>query len=65
LSRIGGDEFVIILEEIQDKQSAILVCQNIMNAFARPILVGNTPISVSMGVAIYDPMSDDTIEDLM
>ena len=67
LSRIGGDEFVIILEEIQDKQSAIHVCQNIMRAFARPILVGNTPISVSLsiGVAIYDPMSDDTIEDLM
>lgn len=67
LSRIGGDEFVIILEEIQDKQSAILVCQNVMKAFAKPILVGNTPISVSLsiGVAIYDPMSDDTIEDLM
>jgi diguanylate cyclase len=67
LSRIGGDEFVIILEEIQDKQSAILVCQNVIKAFAKPILVGNTPISVSLsiGVAIYDPMSDDTIEDLM
>jgi diguanylate cyclase len=67
LSRVGGDEFVIILEEIQNKESVLHVCQNIMKAFAKPILVGNTPISVSLsiGVAIYDPMSDDSIEDLM
>lgn len=67
LSRIGGDEFVIILEEIQNKESVVHVCQNIIESFAKPILVGNTPINVSLsiGIAIYDPMSGDTIEDLM
>lgn len=67
LSRIGGDEFVIILEETQSKDAVIHVCQNIMKAFAKPMLVGNTPISVSLsiGIAIYDPMSGDSIEDLM
>lgn len=67
LSRIGGDEFVIVLEEISNKESAIQVCQNIMKAFSQPVLVGNTPITVSLsiGVAIYDPKSDDTLEDLM
>ncbi len=67
LSRIGGDEFVIVLEEISNKESAIQVCQNIMKTFSQPVLVGNTPITVSLsiGVAIYDPESDDTLEDLM
>lgn len=67
LSRIGGDEFVIVLEEIANKESAIHVCQNIMKAFSQPVLVGNTPITVSLsiGVAIYDPESDETLDDLM
>lgn len=67
LSRIGGDEFVIVLEEIASKESAIHVCQNIMKAFSQPVLVGNTPITVSLsiGVAIYDPESDETLDDLM
>ncbi|MDP2246633.1 MAG: GGDEF domain-containing protein, partial [Nitrosomonadales bacterium] len=67
LSRIGGDEFVIVLEEITKPESATLVTEHIMRTFAEPVLVGNVAIvaSLSIGVAIYQPISGDTIEDLM
>lgn len=67
LSRIGGDEFIIVLEEITDPESATLVTQNIMRIFAEPVLVGNVPIQVSLsiGIAIYRPISGDTLENLM
>ncbi len=67
LSRIGGDEFVIVLEEIIKPESATIVTQNIMKTFAEPVLIGNVAIDVSLsiGVAIYQPISGDTIEDLM
>lgn len=67
LSRIGGDEFVIVLEEIISPESATLVTQNIMKTFAEPVLVGNIPIQVSLsiGIAVYEPISGDTLENLM
>jgi diguanylate cyclase (GGDEF)-like protein len=67
LSRIGGDEFIIVLEEITKPESAAIVTQNIMKTFLEPVLVGNTAVDVSLsiGVSIYYPISGDTIEDLM
>lgn len=67
LSRIGGDEFVIVLEEITTRESAILVTQNIMKTFSEPVLVGNIPIKVSLsiGIAVYEPISGGTLENLM
>lgn len=67
LSRIGGDEFVIVLGEIHSPEAVSVVAQNIIALFEEPILVDRTwlRVSLSIGVAIYDPASSDTIDDLL
>lgn len=59
LSRIGGDEFVILLEEIADPQDARLIADNIMQTFSEPIPIFdmNTLVELSLGIAIYQPES--------
>ena len=59
LSRIGGDEFVIMLEEIANPQDARLIADTIMQAFSEPIPIFdmNTRIELSLGIAIYEPES--------
>lgn len=57
LSRIGGDEFVIVLEEINQAQDVHRIAQNIQQAFVPPLEVFdiNVQVSLSLGAAIYSP----------
>ncbi|CAG0961765.1 putative signaling protein [Methylophilaceae bacterium] len=67
LSRVGGDEFVILLEEIDSPDSARIVAENILSAFKAPITVAGKKVSVSLsiGIAIYQPISGDSADELM
>jgi len=53
-ARFGGDEFVILLEDMNDPIEATLVAQRIMNALAIPFVFGEREVSVtaSIGIAI-------------
>lgn len=53
-ARQGGDEFTILLKEVNDKE-IIEIAKRIIDSFAKPIKVGKEPfnISVSIGIAIY------------
>lgn len=57
LSRIGGDEFIIVLEEINQAQDVHRIAQNIQQAFVPPLEVFdiNVQVSLSLGAAIYRP----------
>lgn len=55
LARFGGDEFAILLENVQGPAQAVKVGRRILNAIRqKPIMVDETPVSlsVSMGMVL-------------
>ena len=55
VSRLGGDEYTIILEGLNNADGAETVAKNILTAFAQPVTLGDREIfaSTSIGIAIY------------
>jgi len=55
LSRLGGDEFTIIIDDVKNTQNAALVCQKILNVLAKPILINQQSLYVttSIGISMY------------
>jgi diguanylate cyclase (GGDEF)-like protein len=54
LSRLGGDEFTILLEQINQVSDAIAVAKAVLREFVKPFDLGNRSLSinVSIGIAI-------------
>ncbi len=54
-ARIGGDEFVVLLPNIQDGQDALRIADKILLALSQPFeLLGKSlPVSASIGIAVY------------
>ena len=55
VSRQGGDEFIILLSEIEDDTDAATIAQKILDALAQPYQIDQHTlhISASMGISIY------------
>ena len=55
LARIGGDEFVAVLGDLDDAAASIPMLQRLLNAVAQPLMVGSVPVqlSASLGVTCY------------
>jgi diguanylate cyclase (GGDEF)-like protein/PAS domain S-box-containing protein len=55
VSRVGGDEFIVILTDISDYDSVKTIADRIINSIveSRPVEGQTIPISASGGVAIY------------
>ena len=55
VARMGGDEFVVLLESIKLPEHAALVSENIRNALSEPVVVYGRSLCVppSIGIAIY------------
>jgi diguanylate cyclase (GGDEF)-like protein len=66
VSRIGGDEFTILLPGLADAEQAIAVSSRIQAALARPIELGGHTLSLraSIGVAIH-PEHGHTVDELL
>src|SRR5208282_3818549 len=54
LSRMGGDEFTILLEDVADPSNAMRVAKRILSAVAEPFLVEGREVrtSASVGIAV-------------
>lgn len=67
LARQGGDEFVLILSEISTPDDAVMIVDKIFHAIREVSYDGSIQmqVSLSIGVAIFDPNSSDTIDDLL
>jgi diguanylate cyclase (GGDEF)-like protein/PAS domain S-box-containing protein len=54
LSRMGGDEFTILLEDIRDASDAMRVAKRIQEAVSRPLLAEGNEVhaTVSIGIAL-------------
>lgn len=55
VSRIGGDEFVMLLSEINDVYDVVQPASKVLHAMAMPFLIGGESIVItaSIGVAFY------------
>ena len=65
-SRIGGDEFTLILPDFADKKYIATVAEKIISIFNEPFQVAGREIfiSTSIGIALY-PDNGDTVETLL
>ncbi|HED17928.1 MAG TPA: sensor domain-containing diguanylate cyclase [Gammaproteobacteria bacterium] len=61
VSRIGGDEFIICLEQIKSEQDAFAAARKISSALKQPfrILGQQIEVSASIGIAIYPEHGHD------
>ena len=59
--RLGGDEFTIILPEIQDISDAGKVAEKIITIMDRPFIINNHELNISpsIGVSIYPDDAED------
>ncbi|WP_296060234.1 EAL domain-containing protein [uncultured Amphritea sp.] len=54
ISRLGGDEFTIIIEDLMNSNDAAIVAQNLLAAFNDPVeLEEQLHISLSIGISLY------------
>lgn len=61
VSRLGGDEFTVLLPEMEDAIDADAVAQKIVDAIAQPFDIGGKSVTVtcSVGIALYPDGADD------
>lgn len=60
-ARFGGDEFVLLIKNIEDKSVVVSLCNEVIEQFKKPVCVNNREfyISISIGVAIYPEDGQD------
>lgn len=61
VGRFGGDEFLIIMNDIKSKEDVILKCDILIDMFKKTFEIGerNVHTSASMGITIFPRDSDD------
>lgn len=66
VSRLGGDEFTVILNQLNDADTAGLVAERLLSALSQPVTIEGHEIVVtpSIGIAIA-PRDGDSIEALL
>ena len=60
ICRQGGDEFLILIEELDSSEEVVRIAHKIMDVMSRPHLLGNTSrtVSFSIGAAMYPDDAD-------
>ena len=62
LARIGGDEFIVLVNDLESKEGAIDVCKKLLTAIAKPLslranpdqeIVKTTSVGASLGVTYF------------
>ncbi len=66
LARLGGDEFVAVLTDVDNIQDCIQMANRILDAFAKPVLIEDAllHVTVSVGVTMY-PQDNADADHLM
>jgi diguanylate cyclase (GGDEF)-like protein/PAS domain S-box-containing protein len=65
VARMGGDEFTILLADLNDRRSAATVAQKVLDTIRQPVLIDEHELYVttSIGIALYpeDGMDTETL----
>jgi diguanylate cyclase len=66
VARMGGDEFVVLLDELESSEGAALVAQRFIDACNEPVMAGGKELitSPSVGIALY-PDDGSEVEHLL
>lgn len=66
VARVGGDEFVVLLGDVDTDDAALEVANKILQSFRRPLVLSGNAIafSASIGVALF-PSDGGVLEDLL
>jgi diguanylate cyclase (GGDEF)-like protein len=66
VSRLGGDEFTVLLSHIRGHEEAAIVARRILSALERPFTLDGREIfiTVSIGIALY-PGDDEDMDELL
>jgi diguanylate cyclase (GGDEF)-like protein/PAS domain S-box-containing protein len=66
LCRQGGDEFVVVLPELEGGQDAAHICSKLLSAFCQPYLLAGHELTVSgsAGIALY-PEDGESASELL
>lgn len=66
VARIGGDEFSILLSNMQDRKDLVSAVAKVIAAFEQPVQIGDRmmDIGISMGDALFPDDADD-VENLL
>ena len=61
LSRLGGDEFTILCEDLQNGDDLVVVAERILDCVATPFLLGDEPVDIKLniGAAMFPDDADD------
>lgn len=61
VSRIGGDEFVVLLPTVEAEQDAMRIAKKMLHTLERPFELADhcICISASIGIAVYPEHGDD------
>jgi diguanylate cyclase (GGDEF)-like protein len=63
--RYGGDEFVIVCEDLVSEEDLWAIARRVEAAIKEPILIGGAPYSVSASVGVEMGRSEDTAASLL
>ncbi|AHF01361.1 diguanylate cyclase [Thiomicrospira aerophila AL3] len=65
-SRIGGDEFVLLIKENASRDSVMVLAKDLLRVLEQPFITNKSRhhLSASLGVA-FAPLHGDNVEDLM
>ncbi len=66
VSRVGGDEFIVVLKEVHSIQNIVSIAAKLKSEFAQPMLILEKEIYVhiSIGISIYRPDRPITLKQL-
>jgi diguanylate cyclase (GGDEF)-like protein/PAS domain S-box-containing protein len=61
VARVGGDEFTIVLQELNDRDDAGVVAQKMLHTIAEPVEIGGHRLYVttSIGITLFPDDGDD------
>ncbi|HEY2767805.1 MAG TPA: EAL domain-containing protein [Solirubrobacteraceae bacterium] len=66
-ARFGGDEFVVLLEDLENAQTAVEVAERILEDLRRPLMVAGKELVVrgSIGISILEGSSPEGADELI
>lgn len=64
LARAGGDSFMLLIKDIDNKEEALKLAKKIVGDFKQPILVGEHKLylTTSIGIGIYPEAGENSID---